>query len=126
MNAQKKISFFKRITNWWDEYDKPLPIEQRQIDLGRLTAEVVIIDGGIYKFEFVGEYDKSKYYFDTWFDYYTTARKDFTKWRQSIKDHGFVTLSPQNYVPVNRIKEINVISESEYIVTTTRAWKNNA
>lgn len=117
MNSFKKL--YKKL------FPDPPPPKQVELQLGRLSAFVILKNSDEYNFEFKGEYEESKWctWFDVpfWRDEITTAKSKFENWKQKIKDSGFLRIDDRTYFPMHEIAKIRVL-EGELVVMSNRSW----
>lgn len=101
-----------------------MPISQKKLNLGKLTAKVSLRNGEVLTYEFVGEYYESHDFNiyggnDNWIDDYTTAQNRFDKWKKTIAETNYLQ-KDKRFIPFSEIAEIN-IEEREHVVETTRS-----
>lgn len=112
------MSFFKNL------FKQP-PIEQRKLNLGKLTAKVTLKNGEILYYKFEGEYRCSEYFecfsVKKWLDFYDTAREAFDYWKKNIGKSKFFTTDPNILLPISDIAKIE-LEEQEYFITTDRKY----
>lgn len=112
------MNFFKNL------FTKP-PIEQRKLNLGKLTAKATLKNGEILYYKFEGEYRRSEDFSafgqNTWYDLYETAKEDFENWKKHIAESKFLKRDATTYLPISDIVEIS-IEEQDHFVETDRKY----
>ncbi len=112
------MGFFKNL------FKQP-PIEQRKLNLGKITDKVTLKSGKILFYKFEGKYRRSESFSafgkNTWYDLYNTAKEDFDIWKEHIAESKFLKKDNTTYLPISDIVEIS-IEEQDYFVETERKY----
>lgn len=116
------MSFFKNLF----KKKEPEPIEQEELDLGKITCEVKCKNGETYQYTFDGYYSGSEYFSfgaaRDWYDMYDTAAEIFYAWKKGLYESGFLRINKDTFYPVSNIESITITKREEKKVMTNRKY----